>query len=536
MKPIKRIVSKFTLPAILALASLSFASNASAAASMTIADSANHIVKVDATGLVTYSGLCTSTTCPGFGVALTAGSSFGFVGTIGDFSVAAYGQPRATLPTGLDLNLNATSLLGGTLTATLTDTGYALMAPWTTTDIPSFTGPGTMKRVAYADTSNTPYGTSSIVDSTGPDAVGYGIHNPLSGPSGLALSMTAQLVFQMSPAADFSDDFGFFGSPAPLSVACPGATAQAGTMYNSSLVATGGTVPYVYSIIGALPAGLTLNPLTGAISGAPSTVGTYNFSAQVVDSSGASNGSQRAVSPCGITVAIAGSIGNRVWTDTNANGVQDTGEVGIVGMAITLSKSTGIVGTTTTGTDGAYGFAGLAAGTYTVCASPSTSLTETFDLDGVTSKDCATVTLTSGQARTDVDFGYVTTGSNTGSNICGLSPGYWKNHSIWPASTLVLGTQTYTKTELLSLLNAPKKGDSTLILAFQLIAAKLNVLNGTTASTAGNNITQADQLLSAYGHLPLAKGVSSSQMTTVGTALSRFNNDGELQPYCTMPK
>src|SRR5205814_7077182 len=47
----------------------------------------------------------------------------------------------------------------------------------------------------------------------------------------------------------------------------------------------GGTAPYAWSVIsGSLPAGLTLNATSGAISGTPTTAGTSNFTAQVTDS------------------------------------------------------------------------------------------------------------------------------------------------------------------------------------------------------------------------------------------------------------
>ena len=57
-----------------------------------------------------------------------------------------------------------------------------------------------------------------------------------------------------------------------------------GVSYKQLLVVTGGQTPYTWSIsAGTLPPGLTLTS-DGVISGTPTTTGTYNFTAQVVDS------------------------------------------------------------------------------------------------------------------------------------------------------------------------------------------------------------------------------------------------------------
>lgn len=72
--------------------------------------------------------------------------------------------------------------------------------------------------------------------------------------------------------------------------------------YNSSLVASGGVPPYTFSInSGTLPTGLTLNTSSGTITGTPTASGPFNFTAMVVDSSGAS-ANNTVTSSCGITV------------------------------------------------------------------------------------------------------------------------------------------------------------------------------------------------------------------------------------------
>ncbi|MBI3653975.1 MAG: DUF4214 domain-containing protein [Acidobacteria bacterium] len=76
------------------------------------------------------------------------------------------------------------------------------------------------------------------------------------------------------------------GGPTPLAITTTSlAGGTVGTAYSQTLAATGGTTPYSWSLIsGTLPAGLTLNAATGAISGTPSASGTATFTMQVRDS------------------------------------------------------------------------------------------------------------------------------------------------------------------------------------------------------------------------------------------------------------
>ncbi len=59
-------------------------------------------------------------------------------------------------------------------------------------------------------------------------------------------------------------------------------------------------------------------------------------------------------------------LGNRVWLDSNKNGIQDPGEPGIGGICVNLYDANGnLVQQTTTDTNGYYGF-NVDAGTYTI--------------------------------------------------------------------------------------------------------------------------------------------------------------------------
>ncbi len=57
-----------------------------------------------------------------------------------------------------------------------------------------------------------------------------------------------------------------------------------GTFYSQVVAASGGTEPYSYSVTaGGLPAGLSLDPLSGLIGGTPDTPGIYQFTISIID-------------------------------------------------------------------------------------------------------------------------------------------------------------------------------------------------------------------------------------------------------------
>jgi choice-of-anchor A domain-containing protein/uncharacterized repeat protein (TIGR01451 family) len=115
-----------------------------------------------------------------------------------------------------------------------------------------------------------------------------------------------------------------------------------------------------------------------------------------------------------------GSIGDFVWNDTNQNGIQDNGELGIANVTVELHKCSdnSLVTSTTTNSSGAYLFSNVVAGDYYVkfvvlggyTVSPSlqggnTSMDSNPDATGKTS--C--ITLAAGENNLTVDAGmYVT--------------------------------------------------------------------------------------------------------------------------------
>ncbi len=108
-------------------------------------------------------------------------------------------------------------------------------------------------------------------------------------------------------------------------------------------------------------------------------------------------------------VAQPGSLGDFVWQDTNGNGIQEAGELGIPNVTLILSNGNGVTNTTVTNAIGLYSFVNLPAGNYTVSVDPTTlpvGLQQTFDLDGINTPNSAVAPLAAGEHRTDVDFGY----------------------------------------------------------------------------------------------------------------------------------
>jgi hypothetical protein len=120
---------------------------------------------------------------------------------------------------------------------------------------------------------------------------------------------------------------------------------------------------------------------------------------------------------------------------------------------------------------------------------------------------------------------------------CPQPQGYWKNNpDAWPVDSLMLGSQTYTKTELLTILMTATRGDASLILADQLIAAKLNIANGSgEPAPVPSTITHADSVLSGFsGKLPYNVKSSSPNgqaMVTDARTLDNYNN-GLLTSGC----
>ena len=109
---------------------------------------------------------------------------------------------------------------------------------------------------------------------------------------------------------------------------------------------------------------------------------------------------------------------------------------------------------------------------------------------------------------------------------CTYTQGYWKNHaSAWPVGSLKLGTVTYTKSQLLQILDDPTKGNGLVSLAKQLIAARLNVYNGADGTPIASSLAAADALIGGLVVPPIGTdGLYPSVTSDITQALDDYNN------------
>ncbi|MCU0795680.1 MAG: carboxypeptidase regulatory-like domain-containing protein [Akkermansiaceae bacterium] len=177
----------------------------------------------------------------------------------------------------------------------------------------------------------------------------------------------------------------------------------------------------------------TAFPLDGSGFSVPGTMGKgqqlqVTFQAQVknygeLSSANVTNTGTVEISPYGLVLAIEwtdiiyGSIGDRLWTDTDGDGVQDPGENGIPNIDVFADLNSngvwdGNEPKSTTDANGNYLLTGLEAGTYQVrvdfadIIAVNVGYGTTYDLDGHVTQNVATVTLDGAQDRVDADFGY----------------------------------------------------------------------------------------------------------------------------------
>ena len=237
----------------------------------------------------------------------------------GGYGAVTYALSGGTLPTGLSFS-TSTGQISGTPTALLSTTTFTVTATDSTTPVAqtssktfqlTVAAPALATTQAAASTTltaNSNFGSpfTPVTSSGGFGAVTYSLSGGTL-PTGLSFStstgqisgtptavlatttFTVTATDQATPVAQTSSKtFQLTVNLAPTITMSAAALSNGkqGVAYSQQVSASGGLAPYTYTIgSGALPGGLSLNSSTGAITGTPTTAGTFNFTVKGVDSS-----------------------------------------------------------------------------------------------------------------------------------------------------------------------------------------------------------------------------------------------------------
>ncbi len=302
----------------------------------------------------------------------------------------------------------------------------------------------------------------------------------------------------------------------PLGLAAgPLTGADSATPYGQIITATGGTGPFTYSVTsGSLPAGLTLNPTTGSLSGMPTGTGS-SFTVTVTDATGTTSsraytvpvnadptlpattlGSADNGAPVDVTVPVSGGSGPFTYSVTG----------GSLPPGLTLGSSTGTI----TGTPTATGSA-----TFTVKAT---------DADGATTTQSYTMPVNAAPVVTTASMPAVDTGAPYNVTVTGSGGTGTYTYSVTggslpagltlnPTTGAITGTPTGSGTSTFTVTLSDTDG-GTATKTFALIVNPPPAFTGSTITGAdvgaGYDVTPA----STGGTGPFTYAVTSGSLTT----------------------
>jgi len=370
---------------------------------------------------------------------------------------------------------------------------------------------------------------------------------PTSGASPITATVTATSVSDATKSATLQITV----NPVPAVTTASLPVAYAGTTYNQTLAASGGTSPLTWSVTPALPAGLSLNTSTGAVSGMPTGGGSGSYTFKVTDAAGLSspqavltitvNPPQQALTITTATLA-AGVMGTAYNQTVAVTGGVPTYQWSVapnsLPAGLSLNTSTGAITGTPTGT-----FTGTTNFTVTVTDSQTPShATKTANLSiSVTAPPLSITTqsLPGGTLGTAYSTTLAATGG-AGSYTWSTSSGTLPAGLTLNASTgAITGTPTGTATGPISFTmkvtdsETPTAQSATANLSITITAPTLKVTTSSlpvgVVGSAYSSTLQATGGAGAYswsvttGSLPLglflnaATGAITGSPTTSGT-------------------
>ncbi len=284
--------------------------------------------------------------------------------------------------------------------------------------------------------------------------------------------------------------------------------ASAGAAYSATLSTIGGTAPITWSLVGgsSLPAGISLNPSTGVLSGTPTTAGTASFTLQARDANQAT-----ATQTLSLTVTTSltivtqslpgGTVGQPYSQTLQAAGGSAPYDWRVISGALppglALSPSTGVLGGTPSTTVG----------------SPATFVVRLTDSASRTSTQSLTITIGAAGGALSITTGGTLPGGVVGAPYSqtltasgGTSPFNWSLTSgTLPAGILLnpSGTLAGTPTQAGSFnftLTVTDAASQSAARAFSLLVTQSNALQVTTSSLPNaNSGASYSQTLAASG-------------------------------------
>ncbi|WP_168207888.1 DUF11 domain-containing protein [Spirosoma sp. KCTC 42546] len=250
-----------------------------------------------------------------------------------------------------------------------------------------------------------------------------------------------------------------------------------GQAYSATLTATGGTAPYSFSLAsGSLPAGITLNPTTGVLSGIPTNSGSFSTSIRITDSQSCS-----AIQPLAVLQIELAPVCSLSAVVTPGNCASATNTYSATAVVTLANPTAGVL----TITNGAQSFtfattatnSGIFTATFSGLPADGTSHTVTASLPG-----CSTTSTT-----------YTAPISCSTTQVCSIS-------AVATPGNCASATNTYSATALVTVQNPT--------------AGILLVTTGSQSLTFATTATSSATFTAVFNGLP-ADGASHSLIALV---------------------